>query len=475
MFEDIPVEVGIVHEGERIRQQQMHVEFGGPKVPNKFELVQMKDPKEVKDGKVTVIGKDLADFKVGSRTSFALILHTAGKKMEKDLEPVLERRIHDFFNYIQGVMHLNQRYDIWIRVNKDDVKKGLTLEHLGKITIQLMKQEFKFIEKMEAFIYTDEKEIEPKIANAREIYEARDARARTLTDDEVDEFYGCILCQSFAPIHICVVTPERMALCGAISWFDARASARIDPEGPNFVIEKGEVLDADKGEYSGVNEAVDEKSGGVTKQIYLHSMFDLPHTSCGCFEAIVFYIPEIDGVGLVNREYMETCVNGLKFSQMAEQTGGGEQTEGFLGTAVEYFRSKKFLKGDGGWTRVAWMPKVVYEAIVDFIPEEFKDKIATEDVKNLKDLKSFLEEKEHPLAQAWMKPAEEEAPVEAPAPVASEVAPVATAPGTFMQVPAGAPAMTLPAVTVPAGGGFKITFKNAKIYADKVIIQKVKE
>jgi acetyl-CoA decarbonylase/synthase complex subunit beta len=454
MFEDIPVEVGIVHEGERIRQQQMHVEFGGPKVPNKFELVQMKAPKDVKDGKVTVVGKGLADFEARSRAPIAIIFHVAGKKMEKDLEPVLERRIHDFFNYVEGVMHLNQRYDIWIRVNKEDVKKGLTLEHLGKITIQLMKQEFKFIEKMEAFIYTDEKDIESRIKSAREIYEARDARARTLTDDEVDEFYGCILCQSFAPIHICVITPERMALCGAISWFDARASARIDPEGPNFVIEKGEVLDAGKGQYSGVDEAVDEKSGGVTKEIYLHSMFGLPHTSCGCFEAIVFYIPEIDGVGLVNREYMETCVNGLKFSQMAEQTGGGEQTEGFLGTAVEYFRSKKFLQGDGGWT---------------------KDKIATEDVKNLKGLKSFLEEKGHPLAQAWAKPVEEEIPAEAPAPAASEIVPVTASPATLMQVPAGAPAMTLPAMTVPGGGGFKFTFKNARIYADKVIIQKAKE
>lgn len=477
MFEDMPVEIGIVHEGERIRKPQMHVELGGPKASAKFELVQIKDLKEIKDGKVTIKGKDLADFEIGSYSPIAIILHAGGKKMEKDLEPILERRIHDFLNFIEGVMHLNQRYDIWIRVSKDDVKKGLTLKHLGAILIELLKQEYKFIEKMEALIITDEKEVKKRIEPVMEIYEARDARARAITDDEVDAFYGCTLCQSFAPVHSCVVSPQRMSLCGAISWFDGRASATIDPEGPIYAIDKGELLDEMKGEYSGINESIEDKSGGITKRIFMHSMFGLPHTSCGCFEAILFYIPEVDGIGFAQRDFADTCVNGLRFAEMAEQTGGGEQTEGFLGASIEYGRSKKFIQGDGGWKRIAWISNFIHEALKDYIPEDLKDKIASEDVKNIKELKTFLEEKKHPLAEKWLeeeRKKEEEAAAEAaPAPVAEAATQMMPAAGVPMSMPAGAPAMALPTLSMPAGGGFKVIFKNAKIYADKVIIQKI--
>ena len=62
-------------------------------------------------------------------------------------------------------------------------------------------------------------------------------------DEDVDLFYGCSLCQSFAPTSVCVITPDRIALCGAINWFDGRAAAKVDPEGPQFAIEKGECLD----------------------------------------------------------------------------------------------------------------------------------------------------------------------------------------------------------------------------------------
>jgi acetyl-CoA decarbonylase/synthase complex subunit beta len=30
MFEEIPVEVGLVHDGERVRKNDMQVELGGP-------------------------------------------------------------------------------------------------------------------------------------------------------------------------------------------------------------------------------------------------------------------------------------------------------------------------------------------------------------------------------------------------------------------------------------------------------------
>ncbi len=205
--------------------------------------------------------------------------------------------------------------------------------------------------------------------DALQEYEARDAKARGLKDDEVDKFYGCTLCQSFAPTHVCVITPQRYSNCGAISWFDGRASASIDPKGPVFAIERGEVINAEKGEFAGVNEVAKKKTLGEVNQVWLYTAFDHPHTSCGCFEAVAFYIPEVDGFGLVNRSFKGVTVNGLPFSTLADSTAGGRQVDGFHGLSIEYMRSKKFLSADGGWNRVVWLPKEVKERVKDFIPK----------------------------------------------------------------------------------------------------------
>ena len=73
-----------------------------------------------------------------------------------------------------------------------------------------------------------------------------------------------------------MVSPDRVSLCGAINWFDGRAAAKVDPEGPQFAIEKGELLDASTGEYSGVNDIAKKLSAGEFDKIKLHSFFRLP-------------------------------------------------------------------------------------------------------------------------------------------------------------------------------------------------------
>ncbi|MBU7004567.1 MAG: CO dehydrogenase/CO-methylating acetyl-CoA synthase complex subunit beta, partial [Theionarchaea archaeon] len=389
---ELPFEMGMIYEGERIRGPDMYVELGGPKVKFKAELTQAREASEIEDGKVMILGPDLSEMEEGGRYNFGILMEVAGEKIEKDLEAVLERRIHEFCNYVEGFMHLNQRYDIWCRVGKKAYEKGFnSLKFLGLALVKLFKAELPIIEKIQFTFITDEKQIVDFHARAVEIYSARDARARALKDEDVDEFYGCVLCQSFAPTHVCTVTPTRIALCGAITWFDARAASRVDPKGPNFPIPKGEVLDDLRGEYSGINEVTKEKSLGEVEKVYLHSIFDYPQTSCGCFESIAFYIPEVDGIGVVPRDFQGEAVNGLAFSAMATQAGGGKQSHGFLGMAVEYMRSPKFLQADGGWERIVWLPSQTKEAVLDSIPEEMRDKILTEnDVNNLSDLKEML-------------------------------------------------------------------------------------
>jgi acetyl-CoA decarbonylase/synthase complex subunit beta len=461
MFKDIPVDVGVIYEGERIRRNDMQVELGGPNIKEKFELAKVKGMDEVEDGKVTIIGPDIKDLKEGGAYPLGILVEAAGSTLDPQLEGVIERRIHGYMNYIEGFMHLNQRYDIWIRLSKKSFQKGLnSFEYIGKVLYKLFKSELPIIEKVQITFITDPAKVQEMYPVALEDYEARDAKARGLKDEEVDKFYGCVLCQSFAPSHVCVITPQRYSNCGAISWFDGRASAQIDPKGPVFAIERGELINAEKGEFSGVNEAVKKKTLGEVTQVWLYTAFGHPHTSCGCFEAVAFYIPEVDGFGLVNRSFKGVTVNGLPFSTLADSTAGGRQVDGFHGISIEYMRSPKFLNADGGWNRVVWLPKEVKERVKDFIPKDVVDKIATEEnAQNIDALKAFLKEKEHPVVTRWQAEAaavEEAAPAEA-----------REAEGAMIPV---ATAATLPIMA----GGFKIILKDAKIYAKKVIIRSTK-
>jgi CO dehydrogenase/acetyl-CoA synthase beta subunit len=158
MFEDIPVEVGLIHEGERIRKEEMRVELGGPKVSEKFELVLVKDNERVVDGSISVIGTDLSALEEGKSYPFGILVEVSGEKLEEDLEGVFERRIHEYLNYIQGVMHLNQRYDIWVRVGKKAYTKGLTsFDQIGRVLISLYKSELPIIEKFKYPFLPEEK------------------------------------------------------------------------------------------------------------------------------------------------------------------------------------------------------------------------------------------------------------------------------------------------------------------------------
>jgi len=454
MFEDIPVDVGIIYEGERIRGRDMQVELGGPREELKFELVQARGMDEIEDGKMVIIGSDLPDLKEGTNHPFGLLIEVAGEEIEKDLEGVIERRLHEYVNFIEGFMHLNQRYDIQMRLSKKSYKKGFNSFNLfGEVLKRLFKSELPFIEKIQFTFMTDADTVKEWYGKVMEIYEARDAKARGMSDDDVDVFYGCSLCQSFAPTHLCVITPQRYANCGAISWFDGKATDKVDPKGPVFEIPKGECIDSLTGEYEGVNQVIRDKSLGEIERVQLYTAFGYPHTSCGCFEGCAFYIPEVDGLGVVHRNFKGETVNGLSFVTISDLTAGGRQVDGFHGLSIEYMRSPKFMVADGGWDRIVWIPREIKERIKEFMPPEIVPKIATEDeVSSVDELKTFLKEQGHPIVETW---------TEAPAEEFSEI----TVP--TLEMPAGA----IPIQGMPAGMGFTIILKNAKIKAEKMIIK----
>jgi acetyl-CoA decarbonylase/synthase complex subunit beta len=396
-----------MYEGERIRKEDLWIELGGPKTDG-FELTLAAPMDQIQDGKVTVIGPEPSEIKEGSTIAFGMIFKVGGEKVEKDLESIIERRNHALLSFISGFMHLNQRYDIWLRMGKSLQKKGVTKwEQIFKPVVELYKAEMPFIEKMEVTIISDPAKVKEELAKAMEVYKARDERAKGLHDEEVDVFYGCTMCQSFAPTSACVVSPDRPSLCGAITWFDGRAAAKVDPEGPQFPIPKTGLVDPVTGEYSSVNEMAAKRSGGEYTTMKLYTFFDAPHTSCGCFETIGFYMPEVDGIGVVDRDFKGAAPNGLPFSTMAGQTGGGKQVVGFLGMGVLYYLSSKFLQADGGWRRVVWMSKKLKERVKAGIPDEMYPKIATEDdAPDLESLKKFLLKVDHPVVSGVVRPAD---------------------------------------------------------------------
>jgi len=401
----VPVSYGPAFEGERVRKDDVYLECGGGKTPC-CELVQIADMDKVEDGRVEVIGPDIGDVQPGSRLPLAVVVEVAGRKMQADYEPILERQIHHLVNYAQGVMHIGQRDIAWYRIGKAAVEKGFKLEHIGKILHAKYHQDFGAIfDKCQIKIYTDEAKVKEIVPKAQHAYNDRDARVEGMTDETTEIYYSCTLCQSFAPTHVCVISPERTGLCGAYNWLDCKASYEINPTGPNQPIQKGETLDPKLGNWKGVNDFVYKASRQSIASYNFYSIVYDPMTTCGCCECIAAVLPMCNGIMTVNRDYTGMTPSGMKFTTLAGTIGGGNVTPGFVGHSKYNITQRKFIVGDGGLKRVVWMPKILKEEIRERLlrrGEEigipnFIDMIATEENGVTEDeIYAFLEQVGHP-------------------------------------------------------------------------------
>jgi acetyl-CoA synthase len=404
---DIPVAFASAFEGEIIRRGDMQIEYDGSRV-DCFELVQTKEAAEVEDHKIEVIGPDIDELPEGSKQSIAYVVEVAGKSMQSDFEPVIERKFHSYMNCVEGMMHTGQRDMIRIRVSKDTFGAGFRVKHIGEVLYAKVKSEFAaVVDKCQVKIYTNAEEC-TKLRHELAIpaFDKRDERLNTLTDEGVDVYYSCIMCQAFSPSHVCVVTPERLGLCGAVSWLDAKATNELDPQGPCQIITKEKVIDERIGEYEDVNEAVRKFSQGALEDVSLYSIIEKPMTSCGCFECICGIEPLSNGVCIANREYAGMTPIGMTFPELASMTGGGVQTPGFMGHGKHFIASKKFMKAEGGVARIVWMPKDLKDQVAERLNqtakemygiENFCDMIGDETVaEDPETLLAFLEEKGHP-------------------------------------------------------------------------------
>ncbi len=403
----IPVAFAAAFEGEIIRKADMHNECWSSKNPT-AELVVMRELSEVEDHKITIIGPDLDEAKELALVSF---VEVAGKKMQVDFESVIERKFHAWFNYMEGVMHTGQRNQVRVRVSNAAFEAGLRLKDFAEVLYVKVMDEFDaVVDKCQVTIITEPVQaaaFRDEVAMPR--YAQRDDRLASMTDESVDRYYTCILCQSFAPAHCCVVTPERLGLCGAVSWLDAKATNELDPNGPCQPIIKGECADERTGRFDSVDKMINEATHGAVETVTLYSILEDPMTSCGCFECICGIEPVSNGVIVVNREFKGMTPSGMTFGELASCTGGGVQTPGYMGHGRHFIASKKFVSAEGGIRRIVWMPKELKDDVADRLNatalelygiENFCDLIADETITtDCEELYGWLTEKGHPVLE----------------------------------------------------------------------------
>jgi acetyl-CoA synthase len=401
----IPMAYGPAFEGEVIRKADMYVQFGGNITPA-FEYVKMRELDEVEDGKIEVVGPEIDDVEEGGALPLGIVVEVAGRKMQEDFESILERQIHHLINGAEGVWHMGQRDIVWTRISKKAQSKGFKIHHYGDIIHAKLINDFpSIVDKVQVTIYTEPDKVEEFEEVARQAYRYRDEKTAGMTDDSVDTFYSCTLCQSFAPTHVCIISPERLGLCGAYNWLDGKAAFEIDPTGPNQPVKKGDIEDEVMGRWPAINQFVKDNSGGTVETVNMYTMMEEPMTSCGCFECIVAFLPMCNGVMLVNREHAGMTPSGMSFSTLANSVGGGNVTPGFIGVGKVYITSKKFISADGGFQRIVWMPKELKETLKEQLEKrceeigdpDFINKIADEDVgTSEEEILPWLEEKGHP-------------------------------------------------------------------------------
>jgi acetyl-CoA synthase len=405
----IPVPYAAAFEGERVRKEQLYVEFGS-KASLSFEYLTTKNLDEIEDGNVELIGQDIDTIeKIDKSMPLAIIVEVAGRKMQKDFEPILERQIHRYINYAMGLMHIGQRDMNWIRISNNAFDKGFRLKHIGIILHAMLHQEYSaIVDKIQVKIYTKQADVEKLLPQAKKTFDERDERISGMTDESVDTFYSCTLCQSFAPNHVCMITPERLGLCGAYSWLDGKASYEITPTGPNQPVIKGEVVDKKLGQWKNINDFVYNKSNKTIEKVSMYSLMDSPQSSCGCFECIVAIIPEANGVMIVHRDYSGMTPCGMSFTTLAGSVGGGVQTPGFLGVGKLYIVSKKFIFAEGGLKRLVWMPRELKDILQDKLKKraqelgipDLVERIADETAATTSEqLLDFLKKVNHPVLE----------------------------------------------------------------------------
>lgn len=393
---------GSSFENERIRKADAFFEFGGDDGTTSYEIVKIRE--DVKDGETVVIGKDLSELEKGDY-SLSLEVGVSGT-VESVMEQAIERRIHFALSRMEGVWHNGQRDTSWIRISNSAVEKGISFKDLGDNIISDIRENFgSAVSSVDVTFSVEPSGVSGGLENAREHYRSRDREIVGLTDDDVDDFYTCTICQTYAPGHICIITPERPSVCGSVTWVDAKVGSEIDPDGRQRPFPKGTCIDCEKGVWSGVNDVVSKASMGSISGVCVHSIADSPMTACSCMEVVAAVSDDRRSVILVDRSETGDNPSGMSYSEISALVGRGSQRPGYMGLGRHYILSEGFLKGDGGLKRVSWMSARLKSMLGNSLKKACEnsgdpglyDKIADGNtVTDNESLVAWLSERDHP-------------------------------------------------------------------------------
>lgn len=404
---DVPVAYGPAFEDEVISNADLHVQFGG-QGRFAFEFLQTAATAEITDGRVEVIGADLPDLDSQAPADLGLVVTAAGKKLQTDFEPYLERQIHTFLSYSSGIEHTGSGDAIKIRISKAAVAKGLRLASLGKILHARFHEEFgTAVEKLEVAIITEPRRLAEWQLKAREAHDLRKQRLANLTDSQVDVFYVCRNCRSYAPNNVSIISPERVSPCGKCNWLDAKAAFEMNPAGVRRPVKLGKPIDLKRGVWEGTNEYAKAASHGRVSEIALYSIMQSPMSACGDFECIVMLIPEANGVMVVSHEDASLTPAGITVATFSA-IAAGEQIPGVVGIGKNHLLSPKFIAAEGGFKRIVWMSSRLKEEMSEELKSvcvregdpDFLNKIADErQASSVKELVLWLKEHKHPALE----------------------------------------------------------------------------
>ncbi len=326
-----------------------------------------------------------------------ILVEIAAENFSDDIALTVEKLALKRINFLSGV----RAYE------KDDtfhleLGTGIELneEQIAEAIYWGIRTQYPRLEQIAVRIIYDLDTLASEAGDVRTYKNERRRFVKSMTEENTEDFCVCTECRPFSLVHTCILTPERTGMCAARTYASTKAAAyfgsptvpwqrQTEKELPmRLVFKKGKVLDANRGEYEGCNDMYQEMTGGELKRVYLHSLRDHPHTSCGCFQALAFWLEEVEGIGIMSRDSEAISPHGQSWAMLAN-LAGGKQSPGITGISIAYIRSPHFLKGDGGIANVVWVDSVLYNKISDmFSPGQ---KVATEkDVQTMEDLKSFL-------------------------------------------------------------------------------------
>lgn len=394
-----------------IKKKEMHVELSGPKSDftgfSQLEIIY--DPDEVVDGKVTLIGPEASELPQGTSLPGGFYFKVYGRTLTMDHTEYMQRALIMSMPAQEGFWSQGPPLTPWMRMSTKVVHKHSFVK-AAQIVRAYILSTIPIAEKVEALVIVGVPEVgghelvKRFVEELKERQDIIDAKLAQVGDEDVDLFYGCTLCQTFAPSHVCTIPPGDAAYCGVMSYYGAKVTAEIDPTGYCFGIPRGEILDPLAGHFSGVDQKVYEKSHEAIKRVHLYSALKYSVTNCGCFEAIVFYIPEVDGFGITHRRFFGNTPIGIPFSQLAGSISGGQQVHGTKGISIRQMKTKKFIQGDGGWYRVVWIPEDLKSELLGVIPEEVYHAIITDkDTIEPGEIVRLVRERRHPITQRFWK------------------------------------------------------------------------